>query len=235
MAYCVNCGVHLNDRVILCPLCQTEVINPRSQPINHSLPRPMLQTEEPGKGFDRNLWIKLMSITLVTPAIISVIIDWIFQRPLSWSLYVTASLMLAWTWSISPFFFRQNRLLKWIPIGMITLLGFLFSIEQFSNSQGWFITIGLPITVSFFVIFAILTILINQKVLRELRIPSAILIAVGLFCVCINASISLYKNQTIRLDWSLIVCTTCIAFGLIGLVLQQRPWIVEEIKYWFRM
>jgi len=235
MPYCVNCGVHLNDHARTCPLCQTKVILPESQDhIRLSGAQPLM-IEQVREEFDRNLWIKLMSITLIAPATISLLVNWVLQRTLSWSLYVALSLTFVWTWAVSPFLFKQHRLSKWVPVGMLTLLGFLFALERISFTQGWFLTIGLPITVSFFLIMEVLGYLIDHKLIRELQIPSAIIVSIGIFCIVINASISLYNLQHILLDWSLIVLTTCISFGLIGLVLQQRPWIVEEIKHWFRL
>ena len=39
MSYCVNCGVELADSERRCPLCHTEVHNPR-QPYDRKIPKP---------------------------------------------------------------------------------------------------------------------------------------------------------------------------------------------------
>jgi len=236
MPYCVNCGVQLNEKAKECPLCHTEVIIRNYKHLQYSERSTNLEKEMVKDDFDRGLWIKLMSITLLTPATLSILVNWIFQKSISWSLYVSSSVIFVWIWAISPFFFRKkNRFLKWIPLGWSSLLIFLYFIEWVSKFKGWFFPIGIPIVTSFFSILAILTVLITKKRIRELQIPSSILLGIGLFCFCINGAINLYNHQVFRLDWSLIVMTTCIAFGLIGIVLQQRPWIVEKLKHWFRI
>jgi len=235
MTYCVNCGVQLNEKASKCPLCQTPVIKPaHSTASKQTGSQPLIKEYSTGE-FDRSLWIKLMSITLLSPVLITILIDRLFSQNISWSLYVSACLVFVWTWSISPFFFNKDRFIKWIPVGTITMLGFLFSIENISGTGGWFLTIGMPITISFFLISAMLSILIRNQIVRELQIPAAILIAIGIFCICINGAINLHTKGVISFDWALIVMSTCIAFSLIGFVLQQRPWIVEELRHWFRM
>jgi len=235
MSYCVNCGVHLNDQARSCPLCGIRVVNPATPSEMQTKPPTKLKEEKYHSSFDKNLWIKLITITLISPAIISVLVNWILQQQISWSLFVTASLTFVWIWSISPFFFKRNRLLKWIPFGAASLLGFLYIIEQLSKTNGWFSTLALPITISFFTLLAALTILIKNKILKELQIPASVFISIGVFCVCINSAISFHNSKTLIPDWSLIVLITCIAFASIAFVLQQRPWIVEELKHWFRI
>ena len=39
MSYCVNCGVELDPTARYCPLCHTEVLNPK-QPPDPTLPQP---------------------------------------------------------------------------------------------------------------------------------------------------------------------------------------------------
>ena len=233
MPYCVNCGVQLNDAAKECPLCQTEVLLPRSaQPLSTNPPT-NLKKEMLDQDFDRGLWIKLITITLLTPAIISILLNWIIKPNIEWSLFVSAGMIFVWIWSISIFFFKKNRFIKWLPIAWVSVLGFLFVIENITRSFGWFFTIGVPITTSLFIIVSIQALLIKKRWIRELQIPASIFFGIGLFCFSINGAMSFYKYQVVRLNWSLIVMITCVAFALIGLVLQRRPWIVEKIKHWF--
>jgi len=235
MPYCVNCGVQLNDHARECPLCNTEVLLPQSSQSSSSHTHVHLEKEILDQDFDRGLWIKLITITLLTPAMISILVNWIFKQAIPWSLYVTAGMVFVWIWSVSVFFFKKNRFLKWLPIAWASLLGFLFVIEHLTRSYGWFFSIGVPITTSLFFIAFILALLIKKGWIRELQIPSSVFLAIGLFCFSINGAISFYKYQIVRLNWSLIAMITCIAFALIVFVLQRRPWIVEKIKHWFRI
>lgn len=235
MSYCVNCGVKLNKNVAHCPLCSVEVINP-AYPLDHdALKKNSLQKETVDESFDKNLWIKLISIILVAPVLISITINYVFGNALTWSLYVAGSLGIAWVWLVSPFLYQRNFAPRWITIDALALLGFFYLIEYLSTSHGWFFPLALPITLAFTVLLLALVILIRQKVLRELHIAASLFTAIGLFCVFLNGVISLYAMQIFRLDWSLLVLISCIAFSLIAIALQRRRWIVDELKFWLRV
>jgi len=235
MSYCVNCGVKLNNNVSHCPLCSVEIINP-ADPFNQTSHKKHPQQRRTAENsFDKNLWIKLVSIILAAPALVSITINGVFGNALTWSLYVAGSLGIAWVWLISPFLYQRNIARRWIVIDAIALLGFLYLIEYLSASHGWFFPLALPIISFFTVLLLTLVILIRKKVLRELHIAASLFTAAGLFCVFLNGLINFYKFQNFLLDWSLLILIPCIAFALISVVLQRRRWIVDELKYWFRI
>lgn len=235
MSYCVNCGVKLKNHEGSCPLCGTEVINlanPATHAAQKMVPR---QRESPKDSFDKALWIKLASIILAAPALLSITINGVFGNTLTWSLYAVASLGIAWVWLVSPFLYQRNIAQRWIIIDAVALLGFLYLIEHLSASHGWFFPLALPITLFFTVLFLTLVILIRKKTLRELHIAASIFTAIGLFCVFLNGVINFYALQVFHLDWSLLVLILSITFALIAVVLQRRRWIVDELKFWFRV
>ena len=235
MSYCVNCGVKLKNHGGSCPLCGTEVINPAT-PATHIIQKMVPQhRENPKDSFDKALWIKLVSIILAAPALLSITINGVFGNTFTWSLYAAASLGIAWVWLISPFLFQRNIARRWIIIDAIALLGFLYLIEHLSASHGWFFPLALPITFFFTILLLTLIILIRVKVLRELHIAASLFSAVGLFCVFLNGVINLYTLRVFRLNWSLLVLIPSITFALIAVVLQRRRWIVDELKFWFRV
>jgi len=227
--------VKLNKNVKRCPLCSVEVINP-ADPIKYTGPKKQSQQREtPENTFDKTLWIKIVSIILAAPALFSITIDSAFGNTLTWSLYAAASLGVAWVWLVSPFLFQRNIAQRWIIIDAIALLGFLYLIEYLSASHGWFFPLALPITLFFTVLLLVQVILIRKIILRELHITASLFTSAGLFCVFLNGVINLYTLKIFHLGWSLLVLIPCIAFALIAVVLQRRRWIVDELKFWFRV
>jgi len=235
VAYCVNCGVELQKGISKCPLCGTEIFNPSEPHPSPEKRRSKIPLEPFEKIFDKSLWIKLISIILATPALISVTIDGIFGNGLDWPLYVAVSLAIVWVWSISPFIFRKKIITRWVLFDALAFFGFLYLIEKISGTEGWFIPLALPIAVSFFIILIILIALVRKKTIKELQIPAVLFLSIGIFCILVNGIISHHVLQTIKLDWSLLVLIGSSAFAAIGFVLQRRPWVVEEIKHWFRV
>lgn len=66
MSYCVNCGVELADSERRCPLCHTEVHNPR-QPYDRKIPKPFpnrldLFEPEDNRGFAAAITTLLLAL-----------------------------------------------------------------------------------------------------------------------------------------------------------------------------
>lgn len=235
MSYCVNCGVKLNQNVSACPLCGVEVINP-IDPIDHSA-----EIKYPHKrdihesAFERSLWIKIVTIVLAVPVLLSITINTIFGDGLNWSLYVAGSLGLVWVWLISPFIFKQSFMVIWVVIDAVSLLGFLYLIEYLTPSQDWVFPLALPIIAAFTFLFLSLVLLIQRRILQGLQIAAFLFTTLGVFCVILNALINLHTLNIFKLDWSLLIIIPFTAFAIIAALIQKRRWIVEELEHWFRV
>lgn len=235
MSYCVNCGVKLGQNARNCPLCGVEVINP-NDPIDQSTAKRFPQKQDVyNTTFERNLWIKIVTIMLAIPMLLAVIINFMFGEGLNWSLYVVSSLVLVWTWLISPFLFNHNYVTLWFSIDAISLLGFLYLIQFLTASQDWFFSLALPIISTFTFLFLILVLLIRQKIIREMQIVACIFISLSIFFILTNIVINFRNMGKFKMDWALLIVIPFTAFALIATLLQKRRWIVEELKHWFRL
>ena len=235
MAYCVNCGVKLSPEMECCPLCSTRIILPSGTSLpdlKNSLPT---RRHVPAGGFDRKLWVSLITIILAAPSFLLVLIDWLFGQPINWSLYAVSSLVLVWIWCISPFLFRRNISSLWITIDIFSLLGFLYFIERFSNTGNWFFQLAFPLTISLWSVIVFFVFLFKRKLLRQFYKAAAIFLALGFLAIFCEFFIDSYLFGLWKPSWSLLVFTGLAAFSSIAIVLQQRQWIVEEIKFWLRM
>jgi hypothetical protein len=235
MSYCVNCGVKLNQNANTCPLCDVSVYNP-NEPSDQSAGKNSPQSrEEYSSSFDRGLWIKIVSIVIAVSILVSITINLVFGSGVNWSLYVASSLGLVWIWLISPFLFNRIFTSRLIVIDISALLGFLYFIEKLTPHQGWFKSLALPIITTFSILILSLVFLIKRKVINELYITAALFLSIGVFCMILNGFINLYIQKIFKLDWSLLVLIPFTAFAIIASLLQQRKWIVEELKHWFRI
>ena len=235
MPYCVNCGVELARSAKRCPLCGVEVIMPaalRSPDTGNGHPQ---QQDPVVSTFDRNLWIQVVSVLMVIPAALSLLIDGVLGSGLTWSPYVVASLGTVWVWCVSPFLFRRNVVPLWIAIDTVAMLGLLYVVDWFAPTHGWFLPLALPITLSIGVLTLLIVELTRRKVLRELHIVAATLLALGILCVIVEATVDLYVTHTLKLQWSLLVLATCVPLAVTAILLQRRRSIVEGMKMWFRM
>ena len=148
MPYCVACGVELNSHAKRCPLCNIEVVLPAAllKPNDECKLPQHRHVEE--SAFDKSLWIKVVSILMAIPVLLSLVIDAVIGDGLTWSPYVIASLGAAWVWCVSPFLYRRNIVALWIAIDAVALLGLLYLTNALSPFSGWFLPVAVPITLS---------------------------------------------------------------------------------------
>jgi hypothetical protein len=104
MAYCVKCGVELQDKPEACPLCQTPVMLPPSMREEMSagdsgllypdrLPRGMRKKND---LIPSGPVVLLVSILLLIPFLVTFYTDWKANGRISWSFYPMTSLVLLW-------------------------------------------------------------------------------------------------------------------------------------------
>jgi len=235
MPYCVLCGVRLKDSNNRCPLCGTPVILPdqySGKAGNNELP---LKRDEPRESFDRDLWVKLVSIILAVPILLTLAIDYFVGTGISWSIYVLTALALVWVWCVSPFLVRRNIFPLWFALDTAALSGFLFFIERLSNTGNWFIPLAFPLLIFTSASIFSIVFLFRKKIIRQLQKPAILLLIIGLLCLFIELIVDRYKYDQYQPGWSFLVAIPCSAFAVILLILQRRQWIVEELKYWFRI
>ena len=89
MSYCVNCGVELADSEKRCPLCDTEVINPRKpwrEPEDFPYPRHLEPVRERA---NRVFFASVASLILCVPAAVTLLVliyQYLASLGVSWPL-----------------------------------------------------------------------------------------------------------------------------------------------------
>jgi hypothetical protein len=229
MSYCVNCGVELASSERKCPLCGVEVVNPRdpSGPGDEAFP----QIREPVESaFDRNLWIKIVSIALALPAAVCFASNVVFHSSAYWSLYVIGGLGVAWAFCVTPFLFKRYFPLLWIVANTGVTLGYLRLIEYLSGTQGWFLPLALPIVLGVAFLSLVIIVLIHLKVLRQLFTASAIFLAIGLLSVLVEISVNLYVGGEFKMVWSWFSLMSCVATAGALVLIERQLKIKEKLK-----
>ena len=235
MPYCVNCGVKLKSSEKKCPLCNTPVILPTNLPIKEENSAFPPQKEEPGSEFDKDLWIKLISVVTAMPALLTLAIDYLAGNGIGWSLYILYALGLVWVWCVSPFLFKRNIFPLWLSLDSAALILLLFLVEKASDTGNWVLTLAMPIVITVSAIIYLLVSAFQRNIARQLQKPALVFFAIALLVLIIEILIDLYKWGIYQPGWSVLVAIPCIAFGIILLILQRRQWIVEELRHWFRI
>lgn len=234
MSYCVNCGVKMKAAQRKCPLCDTPVVLPEKLPEEPDCSGFPSRRDEPVSTFDKDLWIKLISVITAAPALLTFAIDFLMGNGIDWSLYILYALGLVWVWCASPFLFKRNIFPLWFTIDVAALIAFLFLVEQTSSTGSWALPLAMPVALMVAAIIFILVSAFRSKIVRQLQKPALIFLLIAALCLFIEVFVDLYRMDNYRPGWSLLVAIPCIAFAVILLILQRRQWIVEELRYWFR-
>ena len=132
MSYCVNCGVELADSERRCPLCHTEVHNPR-QPYDRRIPKPFpnrldLFEPEDNRGFAA----AITTLLLALPAAICLACDVAYTRGAGWSMLVTGAMAMLWVFIVPPIFLRRHKVLFCGTLDTAAVLGYLWMVEHYA-------------------------------------------------------------------------------------------------------
>lgn len=155
MSYCVNCGVELAPSEPVCPLCHTEVQNPR-QPFDRKAPQPFparLDLFRPQS--DRGFIAAILTLVLLLPAAICLACDVAYTSSAGWSMLVIGAVAMLWVFIVPALFIRRHPILFGLILDTAALLGYLFVVERFAARGLWFQHLALPIVVMVAGLFAV--------------------------------------------------------------------------------
>ncbi len=217
MPYCSRCGVEIEEDKTHCPLCQTAIQELNDKPIETKRKYPDEQVTSPKKtktGKQKRLlaW-EITSVSLLIPLLITLFIDLIINKTVSWSLYPIASLLLAWILLTVPLLFPKKiaALLvgETLPVSVYLLI-----IDLIDNRHiDWFLRLGLPI------IAIIITVSIAVAVgglyvkNKGANIAALILFGIGVICLGVDFTVTSYLEGKFTVSWSLYVLATTIVIG----------------------
>lgn len=229
MSYCVNCGVELDKTCSSCPLCQTPVYNPH-QPIDTSTPPPFPVKKGTAEPVKRKEFTILMSIVFSTIAVVCLILNHMLFVRTHWSVYVIGLCILFWIFLLPMFF--PNFIRAWMSLifNGISIAAYLAVISWLHPGNGWYLDIGLPITV-------LGTALILNYYYFSLKRKSSLITrtallfgSLGILCVAIELLIHLHYQDPLRLSWAAIVLTCCVSIDIILTAISYLTGIRAEIR-----
>ena len=230
MSYCVNCGVELEKSEKFCPLCKTEVINPREpwrEPRNRPYPK---QIETIAHQIDRRFFGVLATLVLMIPVLVTVICNLLLTGSVTWSGYVIGAIGLLFVVFVLPYFFKNPHPFWYALVDCLCVLGFLWLVETVSQTR-WFWSLGMPISLTVSAMVVGITALFTcKKRVPMLTRVAAVFFGLGLLCVLIELFINNAAGESLVPVWSLFCVIPCVILGLIALVLQAKKDLLEQIR-----
>lgn len=239
MRYCVNCGVELDDRIELCPLCQTPLpraAGPGERRGGQAID--VLDPEDRDKLTEiegQTLVWELLSVSLGIGAIVVLAIDLFLDSPgLGWSPYPLASIGLAWI-LLSAIVQRRIALGRRLARAAFAVPVFLLVLDLVDGKLGWSLSIALPICLTAELAAGILAFAISRSRRRGANIVAAALATIAAFCVTLEAILDLAIAGRVAIRWSAIVLCSLLPVSAFLLYLHYRVLGTSRLRRFFHL
>ncbi len=240
MTYCTYCGVELDKTMTSCPLCGLKVGDQRVVTKEWKSDQPFFkdklasEIEKMTAVQKRKLIWEISAIILVSGILVTLIINFIVNKNITWSKYILVASLSVLT-SLSFFTFLRNRVFIVVLGSFISNALLLMLLDLFSSNIGWGTKLGIPILLSFYVLILIVLWIIRVSQRRGFNILGVIFIALGLFMICIEIFESLYFAGRITLSWSIIAAASVIPISTLLFLVHFRLRSGIELRRFFHI
>ncbi|MBN1387089.1 MAG: hypothetical protein JW965_01495 [Bacteroidales bacterium] len=200
---CPNCGVILDEGLDICPLCKS-IPKEDSNEKSELYPSDILHLSERKSRI--YMW-ELSAIIAFSANLICIIVDMVIVKGLNWSLYSVTAITGLWLFITSFTFLLKRPAMLGISLA-ITTLAMLAIFDLLSPPMEWFVVIGLPVSVSFWTLFAFLIFIMRKLRSKGFNILAIVFIELSALCIIIDIFIDMALMKNIIIDWSAITAAT---------------------------
>ncbi|MBI9065235.1 MAG: zinc ribbon domain-containing protein [Marinilabiliaceae bacterium] len=240
MKSCNNCGVELDKNMTSCPLCGLEAGKKRLETGQDELNKVNLKGQilreivNLTREQKLKLFWQISGIILGSGIVATLLINLIISHTISWAKYnLVASLALFA--NISAFTFLRTRPVLMVTVHFLSLAGMLFVLDQISVNANWGTKLGMPILLSLYVLLLIVLLLIRLSNQLGFNILAVIFMALGLFLLSIEGSISFYLRQVIQFGWSIIAAASLMPVAAVLFFVHYKLKKGSELKRFFHI
>ncbi len=219
MPYCSRCGVEVDIEIKRCPLCSTDIqlLPPE---INKNKKYPSVTAPKSIAPKRNKKEIKKMAAILVTfglliPASITITADMVINKTVTWGTYAISAVAYTWILVLLTLLYYKKPAITLLGYYSTTVL-FLYTVDFLNNGIYWFYTMALPISTLTTTLTAVIIYIANRSRVKGINILSYTIMAIGIECLGIDLSTTLFLTGSIQLSWSIIVfAATVPAAGLL--------------------
>lgn len=229
MAYCVNCGVKLEETLTKCPLCNTPVYHPQEEKTEKKVP-PYPSERGTVEKVKRTDLAILLIVLFGSTAVGCGLLNLFVYKGSLWSLYVIGACLVFLVFSIPIMVYRKLPYILMVLIDGCEVLFYLALVAWVNHGMDWYVQIAVPVILLGTVLVAVL-LYVYQHVSRSILFTAmVVVIEMAVFCAGIDLSIYYYLHEKFCLTWSaaVVVCAAIIAVSLITVMRISR--LREEVR-----
>jgi hypothetical protein len=215
MKRCDNCGVEVEDDLVRCPLCrarldeEAEEVEERDEPAQETVSHARFW-----------LW-EVFSLLAFAAALVTFASDFAFGFDVTWSRYPLIAIGFIWLSATVLIGLAEHPVLRLLgETGAVAV--FLYGLELLTPVSGWFLPLGLPITILTAALAAASALIIRKLTLSSLPAIAVIILASGVFVVGLELIIKRYLGEQVLVSWSLVALACAIALFFLILWVNKR-------------
>ncbi len=237
MPYCSRCGVEVDDHVLQCPLCKSEIQHFNKPPdIPENFPGDNLKTNVYYIPFEKKkkiIW-SIVSFLIATSLFIIFAVNFFLNRTITWAWIPLFSIILAWALIASIYYFYKKIFLFLLSI-FIAITLYLFFLFLIVLDTKLFFLFAFPVVVATFINTIIVILFYKITKRKGYNIIGFILIGISFFCIIIDFIITFFITGRILMTWSLVVIAFLIPLALLLFFIHYKLKKTPDIKKIFHI
>lgn len=214
MSICKNCGVDLGEGNDICPLCDPQ----ETEPGKIKSPADLFSLSR--KETARHLY-EITILLLVSGVIITIAIDAVFGRGMSWSLTSTTCIGYVIAMVSGIYFFYRKPYLMVTVTGAATMI-FLWLLDMLTGGSKWFMSMAFPLVAAATVLTVAVIFLNSLSRYRGLNLLATILLALAIFMVAIEYLTDMMLTSEFKPQWSVVTAASLVIISLIFVFIHFR-------------
>lgn len=227
MNFCPLCGHKFNTRIAKEQKAVAEQPSPDSKAGSFNF-------EELSERQQKKFVWELAAFILVSCTVITVIIDLLVTKHLTWSKY-TLTIGMILLIDVSLIIFLQKRMFLLFFGSFLSTAFLLFLLDLYDKNLDNGVKIGIPIIFFIFLVLLVLFLVIRKTKQKGINIIAYSLIAAGIICLCIDGIISLHTIDHLKFQWSFVVMVSILPVSAILLYIHYRLRKVTNLKRVFHV
>ena len=164
---------------------------------------------------------EITMLLLVSGVIITIAIDAVFDKGVSWSLATTTCIGYLIT-LVSGFYLLRQRPYLMIAVTALATLLFLWLIDILTGYNGWFRTFALPLAVSAALLTAAVIFLNSLSKYRGLNLLATILVALAFFSIITEYLTDILLKSSFTPQWSVVAAASLMIIAGIFIFIHYR-------------
>lgn len=159
------------------------------------------------------LFWELSGILHFSGLVVTFLVDLILHGKPGWSLYTTTCLSASFVY-ITLLVFLPRRTFWFLAGLLINTLLMLFFLDWLSPLESWFVLPALPLTGFFVLLLGLVMYFVKVTRKKGFNIIAVASLAIGIYIMLIDFSISWAIGSSKHISWSVIVAASILPFSL---------------------